>query len=309
MTALSALLSLLWHVGQAALTVSPFIVVIGLTRTPRNAVYITPETLVLIAVSCALRYGDDASRHLFALGQLGAGLHLVGMAVASAMAFRLRARVNMPKTQAIPVRTSADNGSTDEDTPPPANNHISQQLNKNSMICTLCFLGGVLIYNTTVALFGWLGMRWFGTPKSFGAVWLENWSFCVGLLQIVALWPQYELMIRISKARASLPHPNLPLPEGLSQDEQSRRLEAPKMLWAFLAAFQGGMAVMFPSLLTHGIEVNGRDDALIAMTTTAALHMIVLLGFVVKLKILPPGRLITLEEARAADEEAGIRLG
>jgi hypothetical protein len=37
--------------------------------------------------------------------------------------------------------------------------------------------------------------------------------------------------------------------------------------------------------------------------------MIVLLGLVARLKILPPGRLITSEEAQAADQEAGIRLG
>lgn len=309
MTALSALISLLWHVGQAALTVSPFIVIIGLTRTPRNAVYITPETLVLITVSYALRYGDDASRHLFALGQLGAGLYLVGMAVASAMAFRIRARVSMPKTQAIPVRTSADNVSTEDDAPPPANNRISQQLNKNSIVCILCYLGGILIHNSTVALFGWLGMRLFGTPKPLSAIWLEHWSVSVSALQIVALWPQYELMIQINKAKASLPHPDLPLPEGLSQDEQSRRFEAPKMLWAFLVAFQGGTAIMFPSLLMQGIEAKGRDDPLVVTTTIAAFHMIVLLGLVARLKILPPGRLITSEEAQAADQEAGIRLG
>ncbi len=308
MTALSALTSLLWHVGQAVLTVSPFIIVVGLTRTPRNAVYITPETLVLIAVSCALRYRDDASRRLFAWGQLGASLHLIGLVAASAMAFRIRARVIMPKTLSVPIQTPADNASTEDDALPTANNRISQQLNKNSMVCILCFLGGLFIYNSTVALFGWLGMRLFGTPKRLGAVWLENWSFCLGLLQIVALWPQYELMIQINKARASLPHPNLPLPEGLSQDEQSRRLEAPKMLWAFIAAFQGGMAIMFPSLLMQAIEVKGRDDPLMATITTASLNMIVFLAFVVRLKILPPGRLITLEEARAADQEAGIRL-
>ncbi len=81
------------------------------------------------------------------------------------------------------------------------------------------------------------------------------------------------------------------------------------MLWAFLVAFQGGTAIMFPSLLMQGIEAKGRDDPLVVTTTIAAFHMIVLLGFVARLKILPPGRLITFEEAQAADQEAGIRLG
>lgn len=240
MTAFSALIELISKIGQAALTTSPFFLLIGLTRTPRNAVYIAPESLVMIAISYAYRFGRADLQRLFAFGVIGESIHLVGLIASAYLVFRIQGRIVLPKRNLLPPPASTDSssssggGGSDSDSHRSAHGHeTSRKVIKGSMIRIFAYLAGIVAYDSFVSIFVYAAMRYKeGSNASYHAAWLGFLPVYIVLLEIVGLYPQYQVMIDTNRAKASLPHSALPSPEGVGLDEQKRRLRMPMIFGA-----------------------------------------------------------------------------
>lgn len=302
-------LSVLTALAQTLIIISPLCIVAGIVKERRNAVYVSPEMLILLVVSFAVRYREIWEQILsFAL--MREKIHLLGLGAATYLViyWQSRMRLPAPKPEAlVPLNETHNDGAAEEaestlpESPAPApikRMRIDWDLVFVNIFMTLV-LGACSIVGPRIA-------RWIDSQPqpALTTDLAQQIPFCDGLLALIAISIQYWRDWRTKRGIA-----NMPRPEPFDEELFKKRVRVQNFMWAFFIASQLGEAGMIPSLIAKlkDAEVHSMKPNL-ERIVFAFFHLIGLIGFVVAIKYVPVKKRRDTEQGEEESSTAPIRL-
>lgn len=275
------------------LTLSPFIVLYGITRNPRIVVYLSGEMLFMLTAAFLFRYQEIWSC-LLSFQLVPQKIQIVGFASAFFLVHHWQARVCIPKPKPIllPNTTDSEEASDHESLLPRAESESAPRSVKALQIQWPLVVG---IFAILFPIFLFYGEHSFSNnfalwytsqphdPFLFG--FSDQLRFISHQVELHAIWIQYLRGGILYKQAPNLLKQHQADPEissAVDEDELKKRLTLPVVVWIFIALSQIGAALMLPSMIRKVCrEESGNVSALISivMVGLQTTSLLVFVGF------------------------------
>lgn len=292
------LISLSQALSQSFSTLATSCILIAVSRWPRTALYIAPETLVLLSICYALRLEADWLR-FFSLHRFEEKLTLCNTIFAAWLVIDYQRRATVTQRKPADLDGQADEKlDTKESDFATAAKPVQEELTKRKAqltinwgaVRTILLIQSFSAFTNSDHSLVVRAIRWYQN-KPIPPLWNDltpQLLLLAGMLQAGAIFPQYSRVLVLRNCGGTLPQKDLEVvTQDLDAETLKKRLQTPWSVWSFIWLTQLPAVLLLPGLIYNFKEGHGEKEALLHEIVARGAQLVFFAIFLAAYAILP----------------------